>query len=293
MVNYLLSVKNFEMAANKCTFRYRKAGKRNLNLQELNAGKKYKCEHCDFNSRKKGNLTIHVLFDCDKQEVAKRSKKKISKQREPAYKGRKYECSGCEFKSTHKSNLSKHRQLVHEGENLQFRSCSSKMTVAPTILKRRRPTYNRKYQCSQCNSEFTLKGNLTLHMESLHERILYKCSKCDYQTPKKRSLTFHQQSVHEGKMYKCSECNYQTPFKRNFTDHNHGLDELRKFECGLCCSRFTRKSSVATHMKSVHLGMKFPCDLCDYKATQKNHLTSHKKMVHKFRSVLSSSSSSS
>ena len=116
------------MAANKCTFQYQKAGKRNLNLHEPNVGKKYKCEHCDFNTRKKGNLTIHVLFDCDKQEVATSSKKKISKQREPVHKGRKYECGGCEYKTTHKNSLSTHKQMVHAGEKHKFIQCSSKIT---------------------------------------------------------------------------------------------------------------------------------------------------------------------
>ena len=54
-------------------------------------------------------------------------------------------------------------------------------------------TQNEKpFQCSQCSANFTLKGNLTRHIQSIHEGIKpFKCEICDRTFSQKSNLNNH------------------------------------------------------------------------------------------------------
>ena len=54
------------------------------------------------------------------------------------------------------------------------------------------------HNCIFCDKQFTLKANLKVHVETVHEGIKIKCDKCDYKTGQKVSLRRHQQSMHGG-----------------------------------------------------------------------------------------------
>ena len=48
-----------------------------------------------------------------------------------------------------------------------------------------------KYACNQCNQQFTIKGNLTKHIQYKHEGVKYACDQCAYQATTQSSLTRH------------------------------------------------------------------------------------------------------
>ena len=52
-----------------------------------------------------------------------------------------------------------------------------------------------KYACNQCDYQATLQGNLTKHIQFVHEGVKYVCNQCDYQGSKD-SLRYHLKMKH-------------------------------------------------------------------------------------------------
>ena len=63
-----------------------------------------------------------------------------------------------------------------------------------------------KYDCNQCNKQFTTLSNLKTHIQAKHEGVKYACNQCDYQATQQNSLKTHIQSKHEGVKYVCNRC---------------------------------------------------------------------------------------
>ena len=76
-----------------------------------------------------------------------------------------------------------------------------------------------KYACNQCDYKATQKGNMTQHIQSVHEGVKYACNQCAYQATQQSNLTTHIQSVHEGVKYACSHCDHQASKQSNLTMH--------------------------------------------------------------------------
>ena len=69
-----------------------------------------------------------------------------------------------------------------------------------------------KYECNQCDHRASRKGDLTTHIQSVHEGVKYDCNQCDYKAAQQGSLTHHIQSVHEGVKYDCYQCDYRANY---------------------------------------------------------------------------------
>ena len=76
-----------------------------------------------------------------------------------------------------------------------------------------------KFQCNQCNQQFTRKDSLIVHIQSIHEGVKYACSQCNQQFSAKGNLTTHIQSIHEGVKYRCNQCDQLFSAQRNLTVH--------------------------------------------------------------------------
>ena len=54
-----------------------------------------------------------------------------------------------------------------------------------------------KFQCLQCDAQFTQKGNLDTHQKSVHMGQTFQCQECDYKATQKGSLVRHEKTVHK------------------------------------------------------------------------------------------------
>ena len=50
--------------------------------------------------------------------------------------------------------------------------------------------------CGHCNKQFTQKGHLKTHKDSVHRVLKYRCDECDYQVTREDSLKRHKQTKH-------------------------------------------------------------------------------------------------
>ena len=58
----------------------------------------------------------------------------------------------------------------------------------------------RLYKCNICDSNFSQKGNLKQHIDSIHIGIKrHKCNSCKFAASGKGELNRHINAVHEGK----------------------------------------------------------------------------------------------
>ena len=95
-------------------------------------------------------------------------------------------------------------------------SDKSKQLVDPTQIQK---SSEGSFSCYQCESKFTLKGNLLTHIKSKHEGLKYACNKCGHQAATQGNLTTHIKSKHEGVKYACNQRDYQATQQSNLTTH--------------------------------------------------------------------------
>ena len=50
--------------------------------------------------------------------------------------------------------------------------------------------------CGHCKKQFTQKGHLKTHKDSVHRVLKYRCDECDYQVTREDSLKRHKQTKH-------------------------------------------------------------------------------------------------
>ena len=53
-----------------------------------------------------------------------------------------------------------------------------------------------KYNCDQCDKEYTDSGQRNDHIKSVHEQKKYPCTLCNYQATTKSDVIKHKESVH-------------------------------------------------------------------------------------------------
>ena len=61
-----------------------------------------------------------------------------------------------------------------------------------------------KFQCQECDIEFTRKSSLAIHLKSVHTGQKVQHPESDYETTRKNIVAIHQKSVHRGEKSQCT-----------------------------------------------------------------------------------------
>lgn len=56
-------------------------------------------------------------------------------------------------------------------------------------------------------------------MHASHDNICYPCDQCDYKATRKGNLKVHVDSIHKGVQYLYAHCGYTSSTKNNFNRH--------------------------------------------------------------------------
>ena len=80
---------------------------------------------------------------------------------------------------------------------------------------------NRKWKCPFCERRYTKKGNMTRHIDHIHETSGEKhaCEKCGVMFRQRSALKRHQLTHTKEKKYECGECSFATHWRQNLQRH--------------------------------------------------------------------------
>ena len=76
-------------------------------LQTIHEGQTFKCCLCEYKTKFKYSLNIHI---------------------QSTHEGITYQCPSCEYKATQESSLKRHMQSIHDGKTFQCPKCEYKAT---------------------------------------------------------------------------------------------------------------------------------------------------------------------
>ena len=117
------------------------------------------------------------------------------------------------------------------------------------------------WRCSLCDSDFTAKQYLNLHIAIVHHQSPWKCGECDASFRVKSDLNKHRKSIHKNRK-------------------NVDTDSSSKYQCGVCFKSFKDGRALGGH-KAITGHVRsdgFQCDLCRKPFATKQKLQKHRSM---------------
>ena len=266
----------------------------------------YKCNICDFESKKQNYLKKHIRqlhisdVNTPKMLVCKTCEFKFARPQllENHIKAqhlneKHFSCSTCDYKSFYKQCVKKHIISEHTGSKvtkvnkLDCSSCLSNMS------KKKIPeaaVYKRKEDsmCPKCSFVTQNQRYLKKHLQLSHgpTNDLSKtttCNICDFQTTGAQSLRDHTNSRHlNQKRFSCSECDFRCYYGNIIKSHmakKHTEGEIERISCIEC--RVNTEHNQCHENKSESEKQNFDCKYCNLKLiTSQEVIVSHMKTFH-------------
>ena len=207
-----------------------------------NNSHKFQCDQCNFSTRSKDTLTVHISvehnhikpFKCDSCDKSFSQKALLSYHIKLVHeKIRDHKCQLCDKLFGTKNELQRHVQGVHEGV--------------------------RDYKCDSCERGYRQIGALIAHQKAGCDNSIprpkFKCDSCNFVSiNNKEKLSEHILLVHHG---------------------------IKPYQCETCEKKFTRKDLLKAHLeakcrnyKKVHQN-NFNCDSCDKSFVTESNLKNH------------------
>jgi stress-induced morphogen len=215
--------------------------------------KLFACDKCDYSSTKEANLREHVLD-------------KHSNFSEEILKPHVCEVCGFRFKSS--CHLIRHLK-IHNRD-----------VMKPYLFK-----------CEYCNSSFTERYNLRVHIEIKHKQkpFRYVCNECKKGFHGKKDLELHSVTHQiDPVIHQCSECDFKSKHVKSIKRHykakhcNDSQSITKRFKCDICDKKFENRAKLKRHYY-VHKDKSLrptACSECSYRCIEKSELKRHMEVVH-------------
>ena len=176
------------------------------------------CEKCDKTFFNKDTLKKHTedvhrngLLKCNQCDYACKDGRSMKFHVQEFHEGKMLRCKLCDYEVSRKINLANHIRRKHAG--LEYEYDTGKRIVEA-------------FACTKCDHKAYTKERLTHHVKVKHEGFRYKCSKCNSNYSNKTTLKVHIREIHENmKKYKkngifqCEHC--PEMFWTNSAAHSH------------------------------------------------------------------------
>jgi uncharacterized Zn-finger protein len=108
--------------------------------------------------------------------------------------------------------------------------------------------------CKFCDKAFSLNGNLTKHIQSVHlKQKPFVCATCDRAFSCSSTLNSHMRTHSLHKPYVCNMCDMAFSQSNNLVTHvrTHSLE--KPYKCTTCDNAFATSTHLVIHVKRKHL----------------------------------------
>ena len=193
---------DYECSAEGCgeRFRFYKTLSDHINIIHMGE-KPYKCPHCNYTSKYKPGLNIHLQLhsgekQCPHCDYTSKYKQDLNIHLRTHSSEKPYKCPHCNYASKYK-HIQKIHLRLHSGEI--------------------------PYKCKECNYTSTRSDNLKGHWRYMHSgEKPYKCEECTYESPEKSKLKRHMRIHTSEKPYKCEHpgCDFASKESGDLKRHN-------------------------------------------------------------------------
>ncbi|XP_069837087.1 zinc finger protein 260-like isoform X2 [Dendropsophus ebraccatus] len=137
-----------------------------------------------------------------------------------------------------------------------------------------RNTKKKPFSCVECNSSFSSKYTLKIHMNKHTSANVFTCPECGRVALNAQQLETHMR-VHTGeKPFKCSECGKCFSNKGNLKIHYRVHTGEKPFSCSECDKTFGYKSHLVAHQR-YHTGQTMECPECGMHFVYHSHFLKH------------------
>jgi hypothetical protein len=227
----------------------------------------YDCDQCDYKSRNRRNMQLHVkrchtaqanaegMFACHACSYETLSRMGLKRhisikhnktRRDAGSKGDSHECEQCDFKCLNGKTMDWHKRQHSAPPNAEDDGNS--------------------YFCNDCDFSTWTKGQLYLHIKRKHRDAegnsrdgelepsdhLFACEQCDYTSKNKHVMKVH-------------------VIRKHTNEYNH--------ECEICGKKYKIKADLTNHVRFQHREQPIICDVCGKTCRNSNLLYLHQKFA--------------
>ena len=171
----------------------------------------------------------------------------------------KFDCDECDKSFPKIYYLKSHKRRIHKlaGANVTCKICNNQV-FKYDINDHVRAHLNLEkdaFKCPQCDKIFPRRKQLEIHSQTHSNVRTISCDKCDSKFKLKGYLTKHIKTIHNkselGKWI-CALC--QKKFSSQGALHIHKRTHAEKqFECSMCDMKFAQRCTLKVHIKAIHL----------------------------------------
>ncbi|XP_063632072.1 zinc finger and BTB domain-containing protein 17-like isoform X2 [Cydia splendana] len=214
---------------------------------------KYVCCQCDFESKKRPELLIHIRWNHDSHI-------------------KNLTCPTCDEVFTDIKLLQEHKSQPHDAK-YSCEHCELKFTKK-LLLAKHNNHHHGLVKCYFCPKIFP-KVEVKRHVEDVHKDIP-TCGVCGFTALTEGAIIRHQRRLHlKEKNVTCSVCEFKCFGNAQLARHmiTHKVDKV--YMCRFCKKTFPRRTACRIH-EMIHTGEKNKvCEVCGAKFVQKASLNYH------------------
>ncbi|XP_062311559.1 zinc finger protein 892-like [Osmerus eperlanus] len=124
-------------------------------------------------------------------------------------------------------------------------------------------TGDKPHQCQECNSTFSWKSHLLVHMRTHTREKPFQCQECNKSFRWQPNLIIHMRTHTGEKPFQCQECHKTFICKTNLIEHMKIHTGEKPYHCTDCNKMYSRKTGLVQHMRT-HTGEEpFQCQECN------------------------------